>query len=149
MKRRLQRRSTKIGAFIHTVTLITTLPDIWSLAICVGQLSRFKRRSKMSHPTSSPLHILWTVWARIAKLYTHTHADMHCTCTVYDITNCFRSEAAAKYRRKCCLIRLQVEFLDKCLREDHQISHLCRDHRSQKPGGYNATNCFRSAAKCS
>ena len=42
-------------------------------------------------------------------------------CTEYDLTNYFRSEVIAKDRRKCRLRRLQVEFREKGLSEDHQI----------------------------
>ena len=67
-----------------------------SLTASGWQLSRFKKRSKMPHPTTSLLYISWTVWARITEFYRHIHADLPYICTEYDVTTYFRSEATAE-----------------------------------------------------
>ena len=63
---------------------------------------------------------------RITKFYTNLHTLRVYNQTGHDVTKYFRSEATAKKnRRKCRLRRLQVEFLEQGLCEDHQISHGC------------------------
>ena len=90
--------------------------DYFRLAVMEVQ-----KRSKMPHPTASLLYMWRTVRATITKCYLHIQADMPYIIAGYDVTNYFQSEATAKIRRKCRFMRLQVEFLENGLSEDHQI----------------------------
>ena len=80
----------------------------------------------MPHPTASQLYISRTVGAINTKFYRHTQAELSYISTGYEITSCFRSEDTAKKRRKYRLRRLQVEFLENVLSEDHQSSQAYR-----------------------
>ena len=72
----------------------------------------------MPHSTVSLLYISRTIYARITKFYSHNHADLPYICTGYDVNNYFHSEVTMKKPSK---MPPQSEFLEKLIREDHQI----------------------------
>ena len=96
-------------------------------------------------------YISRTVCPRITKFYANLHIPR--STTTPDMTSLTTSSRVGSYSeknlRKCRLRRLRVEFLENGLSKDHQISHGCRGHWSQKPAGYDVTRYFQSAAKCS
>ena len=84
----------------------------------VGSDWILKKPSKMPHPMASLSYISRTVWASTSTCPTFP-PDMT------SLTTCDR-KLPRKTRRNCRLRRLQVEFLEKGVSEDHQISHSSR-----------------------
>ena len=82
----------------------------------------------MPHPTASLLYISRTVWARITKFYRQIHTDLPYPIFPPDLMSLTTSgwKLPRKNRRICRLRHLHVEFLEKGLSEDHQISQGCR-----------------------
>ena len=76
----------------------------------VGRHRRYSYKVRQSYLSR-------TVWPRIAKFYRHIHAELPDIYTGYDVTN-YYSKNAEK--------RLQVEFIEKGLREDRSISRGLR-----------------------
>ena len=79
----------------------------------MSEVIEFKKRSKMPPVVAS--------LSRITKF----HSDLPYICIEYDVTIYSRSEVTAKKPQKCRLRRFQVDFLEKNLSKDHQISHGC------------------------
>ena len=65
-RERLDLESQKVYPNLHTGRSTIT-PDMTSLSTSGWQLSKFRKRSKMPHPTDSQSYISITAWARITR----------------------------------------------------------------------------------